>query len=485
MKERELDFKFIQERLDKYIKGQDRQKKQLTSIIIRHYKQKGGFDYRKGERHIVPLVIGPSGSGKTATIEALAQILDVDFCPIFCSQISAEGYKGSNLTEVIGNFYASIGYNRKRLERCVVFIDEFDKILCKNYHDFYNKTDQSSYLKLLDGGEISIPARDRRETISTSNMLVILAGAFLDLDKILKRKQNKTGLIKESDISNKTMSEVIALQELGLMDEIIGRISTIITFEQNDKNTIKEIISGEHSMFTLWQNYFLENYGVKLSISNEALDYVCGHVSESPLGVRALNQCLNPVLLDSMIDVETDFKISNIEIVINANNKFSYKIQNGKRAYIPLCSNKEDHIDLFDIHRSVDGYRETIDCFTKELTDELGCIYSQLDYKELKKMKSLYKSILLYLSSEVNKSDLNTGSLIKLLNCSFEPTPGKSTFEVMLEEEPLEPKKIALLEYREFKRSDLYHDNKVRNIAIQAVKNFEINHEIERSIENE
>ena len=485
MKNVNITYKELDRGVRKVIKGQDKQIKQLCGFVLRHYKQIGGFDYSKGERHIVMLVRGPSGSGKTATVEAIASNIGVDVCHIFCSQITADGYKGINLPQIIANFYESIGYDKKRMENCIIIIDEFDKVLIKNTLDVYNRMDQTSYLKLLDGGEIALPTSRGTETINTNNILIILAGAFLDLDELLKNKKKGTGLIKNNEDEDLMTSEIKGLQELGMMDEIIGRIGAIIKFDQNSKETIKEIIHSKHSMFGLWKIYFLGNYGVKLSISDEALEQVAEMVSVSPLGVRALNQCLNPILLDAVIDVELDYDIAKLIVDVDDSQKLICKTEKGKRKYVPLCLDKKNHIKLPDILYKVGGYEETIEIIAEELTNEFGCICTQMNYMQLIEIRSLYKSILMYLSSEVKPSDSNTGSVIKLLEHSFETDPKVSTFEVMLKEKPAEHKKDMLSEYLKFKRSGEVNNIKVQKMAIQAVKNYEINRNEERRFENE
>lgn len=480
-----IEFQDVYKRLRKVIKGQDKQVIKLIGLILRHYKQFGGFDYANGERHIVALIRGASGSGKTATVEAIASILGIDVCKLYCPQITSDGYKGVNLPQAIGNFYESIGFNKERLENCIVIIDEFDKVLYRSYQEEYKKTDQVTYLKLLDGGEIAIPRGNDVETISTNNMLIFLTGAFLDLEELLKNKKKGTGLIKNNETNDLMEDEIKGLQELGMMDEIIGRIGAIIKFDQNDKETIKEIIHSKHSMFGLWTKYFISNYGVKLSISEDALDYVAERVSASPLGVRALNQYLNPILLDSVIDVELDYEIARLIVDVDDSKKLFYKVEKGRRKYISLCPNREDHIKLPDIRWNADGYKEMIEIIAEELTNEFGCICSQMNFKQLIEMRSLYKSILMYLSTEVRPSDSNTGAVIKLLEHSFENDPKVSTFEVMLKEEPAEGKKDALSNYLNFKRSYKVNNEQVKKMAIQAVKNYEINRQKEGRALNE
>lgn len=480
-----MTYSDIYKELGKLIKGQDKAKRQLIAIFIRHYNQINGFDYSKGERHIVPLIWGKSGSGKTATVEALAKILGVDFCPIFCGQITAEGYKGTNLMEVLGNFYASVGYNKSRMEKSIIFIDEFDKILCKSYKQFDSKTDQSMYLKLLDGGEIYIVNGDIKSCICTNNMLVIIAGAFTDMEDILNKKSKKTGIIQDKVLKDYVLSEVKAMQELNFMDEIIGRISTIIKFEPNDKKVIKEIVRSDHSMYGLWKDYFMQNYGVKLDITEEALEDLAEFTVSSPLGVRALNHYLTPVLLDAMVDAETNYEINSILLdIFKEEKRFTYTTFNGERERHSISINDEDHINLNDIAITLADSEENIKKIVKELADEFGCICTHMNYKELKGIRNLYESILRYLSSECRQYDLHTGSVIKLLNNSFDDPQYKSTFEIMVEQRLSTSTKEAYMCYKKFKNCYTIYDNKTKNIAIQAVKNFEIHHEKERRIEN-
>ena len=84
----------------------------------------------------------------------------------------------------------------------IVFLDEVDKIKTgPHYHlkDVGGEGVQQSLLKLLEGTVVNVPAdkgikkSPRSETVQvdTTNILFIAAGAFTNLDKIIRKRKNK------------------------------------------------------------------------------------------------------------------------------------------------------------------------------------------------------------------------------------------------------------------------------------------------------
>lgn len=184
------------------------------------------------------MLIGPTGSGKTLLARTLAQILQVPFSMSDATPFTQAGYVGEDVELVIQRLLQSCDYDIKRAETGIVFIDEIDKISRRSdsmsaSRDVSGEGVQQSLLRMLEGtvinvtdkgGSSSSQSNSRRggmsgssigssssgsgtgggggggssasgkgETyaVDTSNILFILSGAFVGLDKTIQDRMNK------------------------------------------------------------------------------------------------------------------------------------------------------------------------------------------------------------------------------------------------------------------------------------------------------
>src|SRR5437667_7378703 len=120
--------------LDDYVIGQDHAKKVLSVAVHNHYKrlnhQTKQDDVELAKSNI--LLIGPTGSGKTLLAQTLARILDVPFTVADATTLTAAGYVGKDVENIILKLLQAADYDVERTERGIVYIDEIDNIRRKS-----------------------------------------------------------------------------------------------------------------------------------------------------------------------------------------------------------------------------------------------------------------------------------------------------------------------------------------------------------------
>ena len=329
-----ISLEEVKGKLDEYLVGLDEQKEQLISIFIKHYSEKK--DYKKGYRRSVVLLTGPSGSGKTAMVNAISEIMNKPFFSLSCATVTAEGYKGTNLSQHLGNFYESLKRSDARFRDSVLFLDEFDKVITNTYqYQNASMTDQQAFLNLFDSNTYTINSERNPITLDTSNMLIILAGAFTGLKEKMSKNETKFGLVKEETVIKNKQDRAIELTEglrqFGFVDEIVGRISMCIEFPAPTKEVVKQALSLENGLLNRWKCFFNETYNTGLSVTNEARDYISSLTISTPFGMRGMSHFLQPLLNDAIVELERDLTI----------NKISVQYDEGQGLYLAFKHGKE------------------------------------------------------------------------------------------------------------------------------------------------
>lgn len=335
------------DQLSKTVIGQEDAKKAISVSVINHFKTiEDDVDFHLADKYHV-LMLGKSGSGKTLMANTVASLFNLPFSSSDATNFSPVGYHGADADSAVHDLLFESDMNFDLAERGIIFLDEIDKICSTirgktKVESFMPTSTQSTFLKLIEGKKIKIPAQVLGDPMGsaafmhTGKMLFFFGGAFNGLSDIVSKKLGKTqrtiGFNKSTVTKNTELDEAMesyeifsmatreqivdSLIEYGMLSEFVGRIPTIVALKPLLKEELIKVLTSSDVSPISKQQYLFGKCGYEIDFTDEFIEEVASMSSKSASGTRSLSSYVSQAVRDASFDLLSLNKTSGGKILI-------------------------------------------------------------------------------------------------------------------------------------------------------------------------
>ncbi len=314
----------LADEVKKYIIGQDRAVEALSVSFFQHLCEK----YRgvTCPTKTATLLCGSTGCGKSETLRIFAEKCGFPVVRVNSADIVPSAWKGTHLSDYFGD--ALNRHSADELKSAVVIFHEFDKIIHTGAKVSTSGEDidadmQRDVMRLFERSHsLRIPKGFDSRTMDqvsvdlpTDRMLFVFDGAFSEIGQIVRRRLNLTGRIGFGAMPPQVAEtagyggDIIEedLIKYGFKEELIGRISNILTLRLLDEETFYRIITtARDGVIESESKYVDAVYNADLRFSDDALRLIAKRAYRLGLGFRKVRSLMASCLYSIYYDMKVD-----------------------------------------------------------------------------------------------------------------------------------------------------------------------------------
>lgn len=251
------------------------------------------------------LFLGTTGVGKTELAKALAEFLFDDENSMTRIDMSEYQEKHS-VSRLVGAPPGYVGYDEggqlteavRRRPYSVILLDEIEKA----HPDVFN-----ILLQVLDDGRLT---DNKGRTVNFKNAIIVMTsnlGSHVIQENFEKLEGNNYKAILEL-----TKQQVMELLRKTLRPEFLNRIDETIVFKPLNKNEIRNIIDIQLDSL----NKILDKKGIRMSMTDEAKDYIMSKGYDPAFGARPLKRLIQHEILNQLSKEILGGKINDNDTII-------------------------------------------------------------------------------------------------------------------------------------------------------------------------